>query len=113
MAARNGYTRAITRAGSGASLTKTGAGTLNESTNNMVVQLTSVLGNRALNELKVGYTKYAFDQDGWFGGGFVGFAVVQASRADAAFENAEVFALLLPGLPAYAILTAALALDPA
>jgi hypothetical protein len=44
------------------------------------------------------------------GGGFVGFAVVQASRADAAFENAKVFALLLPGLPAYAILTAALPL---
>jgi len=44
------------------------------------------------------------------GGGFVGFAVVQASRADAGFEDGRVFVLLLPGLPAYAILTAALLL---
>ncbi len=44
------------------------------------------------------------------GGGFVGFAVVQASRADAGFEDARVFLLLLPGLPTYAILTAALPL---
>jgi hypothetical protein len=44
------------------------------------------------------------------GGGFVGFAVIQASRADATFEGARVFVLLLPGLPAYAILTAALPL---
>ena len=44
------------------------------------------------------------------GGGFVGFAVVQASRADAGFEDGRVFVLLLPGLPAYAILTAALIL---
>jgi hypothetical protein len=44
------------------------------------------------------------------GGGFLGFAVVQASRLDAGFEEARVFVLLLPGLPAYAILTAALPL---
>ena len=44
------------------------------------------------------------------GGGFVGFAVVQASRANATFEDAHVFVLLLPGLPAYAILAAALPL---
>lgn len=44
------------------------------------------------------------------GGGFVGFAVVQASRADAGFADARVFVLLLPGLPAYAILAAALPL---
>jgi hypothetical protein len=44
------------------------------------------------------------------GGGFVGFALVQASRADTGFENAGVFVLLLPGLPAYAFLTAALPL---
>jgi hypothetical protein len=44
------------------------------------------------------------------GGGFLGFAVVQASRADAGFEGAHVFLLLLPGLPAYVILAAALPL---
>jgi hypothetical protein len=44
------------------------------------------------------------------GVGFVGFALVQASRADAGFEDARVFVLLLPGLPAYAFLAAALPL---
>jgi hypothetical protein len=44
------------------------------------------------------------------GGGFVAFAIAQGSRVDNTFEGASIFVRLLPGLPAYALLAAALPL---
>lgn len=58
----------------------------------------------------VGLARLSLSSALTLGGGFVGFALLQASRADAGFEEARVFVLLLPGLPAYALLAAALPL---
>lgn len=44
------------------------------------------------------------------GGGVVAFAVAQLSRSDNSFEGAAVFSRLLPGIPAYALLVAAVPL---
>jgi hypothetical protein len=42
--------------------------------------------------------------------GFLGFALLQTSRAAATYDDASFFRLLLPGLPAFALLVAALPL---